>query len=49
MENLVFPSKGESRYIAFDHSPPCIFLFVQEVSTLVMLPNVSDFSPKMII
>jgi len=22
MENMVYPRKGESRYIAFDHSPP---------------------------
>jgi len=47
MENLVFPSKSEFRYIAYDHSPPCIFLVWQEVSALVILPYVADFSSKM--
>jgi len=40
MESLVYPLHGELRYIAFDHSPPVSFMFVQGISTLVILPNV---------
>ena len=34
MINMVYPPKGESRYIAFDHSPPTIYLNEREVSAI---------------